>query len=106
MTQIAIKLIIDSATEKMNLNAKQYYIIKKGDERRGTIYVKTTLDNNLYIIHQRIYDFNCDKYIWQPSNAKSSNEADLMIEKLMENDKDCWVFDIDDSHNPFADMDF
>ncbi len=101
---IPIRLFIDAVIRTATEDGVAVYVVHSGDMERGNIFVKTTGDNGLFYIHQRVYDFINDTYTWETTPYTDEKFADTTLRTHYQQDTDCWCIDIDSPKNYFADI--
>ena len=112
--ELKAETIINAGIRIAEKNLTSAYIVKRGDEQAGAIFVKIdTLDGFAKLFSRNIkYDFNNDKEIIEfidlyPLKKISSQDIDKRISKEIEIDRDCWVVEIEDKKgfNAFENLD-
>ena len=105
MNEIKSEIIINAGIRVAEKNLTSAYVIKRGDEQAGAIFVKIdTLDGFSKLFSRNIkYDLNNDKEIIEfadlyPQKRVTTKEIDKRISKEIEIDRDCWVVEIEDKN--------
>lgn len=103
MNELKAETIINAGIRIAEKNLTSAYIVKRGDEQAGAIFVKIdTLDGFAKLFSRNIkYDLNNDKEIIEfidlyPLKKITSQDIDKRISKEIEIDRDCWVVEIED----------
>ena len=114
MNELKAETIINAGIRIAEKNLTSAYVIKRGDEQAGAIFVKiNTLDGFSNLLSRNIkYDLNNDKEIIEfadlyPQKRVTTKEIDKRISKEIEIDRDCWVVEIEDKNgfNAFDNLD-
>tara|TARA_A100001015_G_scaffold98382_1_gene109246 strand:- start:334 stop:681 length:348 start_codon:yes stop_codon:yes gene_type:complete len=114
MNELKAETIINAGIRIAEKNLTSAYIVKRGDEQAGAIFVKiNTLDGFSKLFTRNIkYDLNNDKVIIEladlyPQKRITTKEIDNRISKEIEVDRDCWVVEIEDKNgfNAFEKLD-
>ena len=114
MNELKAEIIINAGIRIAEKNLTSAYIVKRGDEQAGAIFVKIdTLDGFAKLFSRNIkYDLNNDKEIIEfidlyPLKKIMSQDIDKRISKEIEIDRDCWVVEIEDKNgfNAFENLD-
>ena len=114
MNELKAETIINAGIRIAEKNLKTAYVIKRGDEQAGAIFVKIdTLDGFSKLFSRNIkYDLNSEKEIIEfadlyPQKRITTKEIDKRISKEIEIDRDCWVVEIEDKNgfNAFDNLD-
>ena len=114
MNELKAETIINAGIRIAEKNLTSAYVIKRGDEQAGAIFVKIdTLDGFSKLFSRNIkYDLNNDKEIIEfadlyPQKRITTKEIDKRISREIEIDRDCWVVEIEDKNgfNPFNNLD-
>ena len=114
MNELKSETIINAGIRKAEKNLTSAYVIKRGDEQAGAIFVKIdTLDGFSKLFSRNIkYDLNNDKEIIEfadlyPQKRITTQEIDKRISREIEIDRDCWVVEIEDKNgfNSFENLD-
>ena len=114
MNELKAETIINAGIRIAEKNLTSAYIVKRGDEQDGAIFVKiNTLDGFSKLFTRNIkYDLNNDKEIIEfadlyPQKRITTKEIDNRISKEIEVDRDCWVVGIEDKNgfNAFEKLD-
>ena len=105
MNELKAETIINAGIRIAEKNLTSAYVIKRGDEQAGAIFVKiNTLDGFSKLFLRNIkYDLNNDKEIFEfvdlyPQKRITTKEIDKRISKEIEIDRDCWVVEIEDKN--------
>ena len=114
MNELKAETIINAGIRIAEKNLTSAYVIKRGDEQAGAIFVKiNTLDGFSKLFSRNIkYDLNNDKEIIEfadlyPQKRITTEEIDKRISREIEIDTDCWVVEIEDKNgfNAFQNLD-
>ncbi len=114
MNELKAETIINACIRIAEKNLTSAYVIKRGDEQAGAIFVKIdTLDGFSKLFSRNIkYDLNNDKEIIEfsdlyPQKQITTKEIDERIAKEIEIDRDCWIVEIEDKNgfNAFENLD-
>ena len=114
MNELKAETIINAGIRIAEKNLTSAYVIKRGDEQAGAIFVKIdTLDGYAKLFSRNIkFDLNKDKEIIEfadlyPQKRITIKEIDKRISKEIEIDRDCWVVEIEDKNgfNAFENLD-
>ena len=114
MNELKAETIINAGIRIAEKNLTSAYVIKRGDEQAGSIFVKIdTLDGFAKLFSRNIkYDLNNDKEIIEfanlyPQKRITTEEIDKRITREIEIDRDCWIVEIEDKNgfNPFDNLD-
>ena len=114
MNELKAETIINAGIRIAEKNLTSAYVIKRGDEQAGSIFVKIdTLDGFAKLFSRNIkYDLNNDKEIIEfanlyPQKRITTEEIDKRITREIEIDRDCWVVEIEDRNgfNVFDNLD-
>ena len=114
MNELKAETIINAGIRIAEKNLTSAYVIKRGDEQAGAIFVKIdTLDGFSKLFLRNIkYDLNNDREIIEfadlyPQKRITTKEIDNRISKEIEIDRDCWVVEIEDKNgfNAFDNLD-
>ena len=114
MNELKAETIINAGIRIAEKNLTSAYVIKRGDEQAGAIFVKiNTLDGFSKLFSRNIkYDLKKDKEIIEfedlyPTKRITTKEIDKRISKEIEVDRDCWVVEIEDKNgfNAFDNLD-
>ena len=114
MNELKAETIINAGIRIAEKNLTSAYVIKRGDEQAGAIFVKIdTLDGFSKLFLRNIkYDLNNDKEIIEfvdlyPQKRITTREIDKRIFREIEIDRDCWVVEIEDKNgfNAFDNLD-
>ena len=114
MNELKAETIINAGIRIAEKNLTSVYVIKRGDEQAGAIFVKiNTLDGFSKLFLRNIkYDLNNDKEIIEfadlyPQKRITTKEIDKRISREIEIDRDCWVVEIEDKNgfNAFDNLD-
>ena len=114
MNELKAETIIAAGIRIAEKNLKNAYVVKRGDEQAGAIFVKiNTLDGFAKLFSRNIkYDFNNDKETIEfidlyPLKQLTTKEIDKRISKEVQIDRDCWVVEIEDKNgfNAFENLD-
>ena len=105
MNELKAETIINAGIRIAEKNLTTAYVIKRGDEQAGAIFVKIdTLDGYAKLFSRNIkFDLNNDKEIIEfadlyPQKRITTKEIDKRISKEIEIDRDCWVVEIEDKN--------
>ena len=105
MNELKAETIINAGIRIAQKNLTSAYVIKRGDEEAGAIFVKIdTLDGFSKLFSRNIkYDLNNDKEIIEfvdlyPQKRITTKEIDKRISREIEIDRDCWVVEIEDKN--------
>ncbi len=105
MNELKAETIINAGIRIAEKNLTSAYVVKRGDEQAGAIFVKIdTLDGFAKLFSRNIkYDFKNDKDIIEftdlyPLKQSTTKEIDKRISKEVEIDRDCWVVEIEDKN--------
>ena len=81
-----------------------FYVLKKGEENAGNIFIKILITETTSKVLSQINDLNGGTR-WEPISLKNSiinnSEADKYIEKQIHIDPDTWILEIEDKHGEF-----
>ena len=114
MNELTAETIINAGIRIAEKNLTNAYVVKRGDDQAGAIFVKIdTLDGFAKLFSRNIkYDLNNDKEIIEfadlyPQKRITTKEIDKRICKEIEIDRDCWVVEIEDKNgfNVFENLD-
>ncbi len=114
MNELKAETIINAGIRIAEKNLTSAYIVKRGDEQAGAIFVKiNTLDGFSKLFTRNIkYDLNNEKEIIEfadlyPQKRITTKEIDNRISREIEVDRDCWVVEIEDKNgfNAFEKLD-
>ena len=114
MNELKAETIINAGIRIAEKNLSSAYVVKRGDEHAGAIFVKIdTLDGFAKLFSRNIrYDLNNDKEIIEfadlyPQKQITTKEIDKRITKEIEIDRDCWVVEIENKNgfNAFNNLD-
>ena len=114
MNELKAETIINAGIRIAEKNLTSAYVVKRGDEQAGAIFVKiNTLDGFSKLFSRNIkYDLNNDKEIIEfadlyPQKRITTKEIDKRISREIEIDRDCWVVEIEDRNgfNVFDNLD-
>ena len=114
MNELKAETIINAGFRIAEKNLTSAYVIKRGDEQAGAIFVKIdTLDGFAKLFSRNIkYDLNNDKEIIEfanlyPQKRITTEEIDKRITREIDIDRDCWIVEIEDKNgfNPFDNLD-
>ena len=105
MNELKAEIIINAGIRIAEKNLTSAYVVKKGDEQAGAIFVKiNTLDGFAKLFSRNIkYDFNNDKETIEfidlyPLKQITTEEIDKRISKEIDIDRDCWIVEIEDKN--------
>jgi len=114
MNELKAETIINAGIRIAYKNLISAYVVKRGDEQAGAIFVKIdTLDGFAKLFSRNIeYDLNNDKQIVEfidlyPQKQITTQDIDKRLSKEIEIDRDCWVVEIVDKNgfNAFKNLD-
>ena len=114
MNELKAEIIINAGIRIAEKNLTSAYVVKRGDEQAGSIFVKIdTLDGFAKLFSRNIkYDLTNDKETVEftdlyPLKQKKIQDIDKRISKEIEIDRDCWVVEIEDKNgfNAFENLD-
>ena len=81
-----------------------FYVLKKGEENAGNIFIKILITETTSKVLSQINDLNGGTR-WEPIGLEnfiiSNSEADKYIEKQIHIDPDTWVLEIEDKNEQF-----
>ena len=105
MKDLKAETIINAGIRIAEKNLTSAYVVKRGDEQAGAIFVKIdTLDGFAKLFSRNIrYDLNNDVEIIEfidlyPLKQKTTQDGDERISTEIDRDRDCWVVAIEDKN--------
>ena len=74
-------------------------VVRRGDPDAGIIFVKVFGGSLGCVIFNQLYDFQEDRLYWSKLTGDKpveENEADKLLERQLNFDKDIWVLEVED----------
>lgn len=94
-------LYVDMLVRQMNNHGYAAYIVHKGFESAGALYVQINLPAGKARLYNRHHDYQTDSLTWAApiSDFEESleiSDVNTYTKRLIDRDPDCWVVEIDD----------
>ncbi len=114
MNELKAEFIINAGIRTAERNFANAYVIKRGDNEAGAIFIKIdTLDGYAKLYSRNLlYDFEKNKNLVQfqdlyPNKKIERADIDIRLDKEVSIDRDCWIVEIEDKNgfNPFQNLD-
>ena len=102
--RLKTKLIVNALQRTCSRINLPFYVLKKGEENAGNIFIKILITETTSKVLSQINDLNGGTR-WEPIGLEnyiiSNSEADKYIEKQIHIDPDTWILEIEDKHGEF-----
>ena len=97
MSRLAAGLWVQAYMMRLNLEAIPAYVVHRGDETAGAVWVKVaTLDGQAELWERR-YDLMRDVREWALAEQGGEAEIDARIARETTRDRDLWVLEVEDA---------
>ena len=102
--RLKTKLIVNALQRTCSRMNLPFYVLKKGEENAGNIFIKILITETTSKVLSQINDLNGGTR-WEPIGLEnfiiSNSEADKYIEKQIHIDPDTWILEIEDKNEEF-----
>lgn len=94
--KIKTEIWVNAYLRYLNLNSIPVYILKKGDNCSGAIFIKVVDNNNYSKVFGRIFN-NLNLEEWDVIKEGNENEVKIFLDNQIRFDPDLWLIEVEDN---------